>query len=350
MPTTNPVKKSHLKGQGTVNQSSASSVVSVPTPNNSGRVGTTWHDKPQGWSTHGLGKRWVELCEKHVGNGQEQCGVRFDWAHNGKKANGWIELLSDKPRTVLTRNGNGWGSGKGNWKAYGEDLEVNFGTGRHILSLDQTGDRWVMKEKYHLKNGKLASNPGTAGWPSAKEDFKTQAISAAKQQLQKTPLQEKRKAQSKETAPKASQISKVKKHQNASTSCHEPQEQPDGEMLVMHEGDGGFLEAPVVPGSKHPCRMHWGLIIPGLVSATLIIPPESWNEKETLAANRTIMFYVLRGGEDGTLCASLDDRVQYIQKGDSFCVHPETTWVITNESKEHEGALKMALLSTDNRE
>lgn len=350
MPSAMPVKKVHLKSQGTASKPS-----SVPTPNSSGRMGTTWHNTPLGWSEHQLGKRWVELCEKYAGNGEEQSGIRFDWAHNGKKANGWIELLSDKDQTVLTFQGSGWGSGRGTWKAHGEDLEVTFGSGRHILSLDETGDRWVMKAKYQAKTGKAVSNAGTAGWPTAKGDFKMQAMSAARQRQQKIPLEDSNKAARKETTVRKTtnsnkKVAKSKSRQDASELHIGTTEDPESEMLVIHEGEGGFLEAPVVPGAKHPCRMHWGLVVPGLVSATLIIPPESWNEKETLAPNRTIMFYVLRGGEDGKLCASLDDRDQYIQRGDSFCVHPETTWVITNESKEHEGALKMVLLSTDNRE
>lgn len=380
MPNNTAVKKHNLKNEKRTANQSVSSIVSIPTPTSPGRSRTR-HATQIGWTAHDLSTRWSALCEKYAGNGEEEGSVRFDWAHNGKKANGWIELLSDKDRTVLTFEGTGWGSGRGSWKAQGEDLEVCFGSGRHILSLEKDSDRWVLKEKYNLKSSKLLANPGTAGWPTAKGEVQSQKSGSkrnvsqdAKRPAQKEiPLLESeemqrnshakvRKAQkcaplAKDAPENKGKSTKSKDHNESKAVAADSKDEDEAlhdqskgpsEKLLCIEGDHGELEAPVCPGAKLPCRMIWGSVIPGLVSATLVIPPRSWNEKETLASNRTIMFYVLRAGEGGTLHIHLNDESQVVEKGDSICVAPSTSWFIYNASERDEGALRMSLISTEN--
>merc|ERR1712118_628444 len=86
------------------------------------------------------------------------------------------------------------------------------------------------------------------------------------------------------------------------------------DVLFLHDGEGGIGHVPIVPGSRSPCRIQWGLNVPGLAGCTLVIPPQSWNEEEVLQDNQMIIFYVLRA-HDRCLHVKVNDIIQRTAQG-----------------------------------
>lgn len=111
-----------------------------------------------GWNA--LGARWAALCRTHVGNAGDARSVRFAWAHDGRKQNGWLDLKDDG--TTDTKWGSGIWEPSDNPK---DTIQISFDKARHVCRLDKVvSGHWSLLEKYSLKNSRKMKNSGTKGW------------------------------------------------------------------------------------------------------------------------------------------------------------------------------------------
>lgn len=111
---------------------------------------------PHGTVLDCLGPRWAAAC-RAVGS---NC---FDWAHDGKHKNGWVELCEGGQ--LVTK----WC--KGSWRVPADDpdvVEMTFGSSRHLCRMDECGC-FVVEKKFLRRTGKdnmKPKQPRTRGWIS----------------------------------------------------------------------------------------------------------------------------------------------------------------------------------------
>ena len=87
-----------------------------------------------------LGPSWASMCRAHS-------STTFLWAHNGKRRNGWVQLL---PNGKLSTT---WCLGT--WSVLANNIDVvdmSFGCSQHFCHLKHDGS-FIVEQKYGLRSG-----------------------------------------------------------------------------------------------------------------------------------------------------------------------------------------------------
>lgn len=116
-----------------------------------------------------LGAQWSTFCHEHEGNSSNKDCVLLEWAHDGRKVNGWIEMLPRRPPSNLNTK---WG--RGEWRPVQKErrngcelIEFSWGNARHFLKLERQGKCCRLVKKTALKGDRELKNAGTRAWPTS---------------------------------------------------------------------------------------------------------------------------------------------------------------------------------------